>query len=126
LFGVPGVARAPTFLQIAAPSRSKLRHTRLQQQTMLELNRISLRSLLQLAAHRAHREHQEPEQVFELVGRGFRLNSLHDGMNLVAKVRCSSGRRDGVLILSTFTGSRELVEALLVNPYDVSKRRPRS
>ena len=48
------------------------------------------------------------------------VSSLHDGMNLVAKEFVSS-RSDnrGVLILSQFTGaSRELTDAILVNPYD--------
>ncbi len=51
------------------------------------------------------------------------VNSLHDGMNLVAKEFVAArDDEDGVLILSTFTGaSRELVEALLVNPFDVSR-----
>jgi trehalose 6-phosphate synthase len=48
------------------------------------------------------------------------VTSLHDGMNLVAKefvaVRDDGG---GVLILSQFAGaSRELRDALIVNPYD--------
>jgi trehalose 6-phosphate synthase len=66
--------------------------------------------------------HFEPEQVYEL----FRaadvciVSSLHDGMNLVAK-EFVAARDDemGVLILSTFAGaSRELMEALIVNPFD--------
>jgi trehalose-6-phosphate synthase len=115
-----------TFLQVAAPSRSKLpAYQALQHQTMLELNRINLRfgtgdwQPIVLIG-----EHQEPEQVFELYrAADFCLvNSLHDGMNLVAKEFVAArDDDDGVLILSTFTGaSRELVEALLVNPYDVS------
>ena len=51
------------------------------------------------------------------------VSSLHDGMNLVAKEFVSS-REDnaGVLILSSFTGaSRELSEALIVNPYDTEE-----
>jgi trehalose 6-phosphate synthase len=50
------------------------------------------------------------------------VNSLHDGMNLVAKEFVAArDDEDGVLILSSFAGaSRELVEALLVNPFDVS------
>jgi trehalose 6-phosphate synthase len=67
--------------------------------------------------------HYEPEEVFEL----FRaadlciVSSLHDGMNLVAKefVAARDDER-GVLILSDFAGaSRELSEALIVNPYDL-------
>ncbi|MDD5084823.1 MAG: trehalose-6-phosphate synthase [Candidatus Omnitrophica bacterium] len=48
------------------------------------------------------------------------VSSLHDGMNLVAKEfisTCSDER--GMLVLSSFTGaSRELTDAILVNPYD--------
>jgi trehalose 6-phosphate synthase len=70
-------------------------------------------------------QHQEPAQVFELYrAADFCLvNSLHDGMNLVAKEFVAArDDHDGVLILSTFAGaSRELIEALLVNPYDISE-----
>ncbi len=47
------------------------------------------------------------------------VNSLHDGMNLVAKEYVASRfDEDGVLILSPFTGAaRELTTAVLVNPY---------
>ncbi|RVC73779.1 trehalose-6-phosphate synthase, partial [Mesorhizobium sp. M4A.F.Ca.ET.022.05.2.1] len=50
------------------------------------------------------------------------VTSLHDGMNLVAK-EFVAARDDeqGVLLLSTFAGaSRELLEALIVNPYDAA------
>lgn len=49
------------------------------------------------------------------------VTSLHDGMNLVAKEYVASVLEDsGVLILSQFTGaSRELKDALIVNPYDI-------
>ncbi|RJP28261.1 MAG: trehalose-6-phosphate synthase [Candidatus Omnitrophota bacterium] len=48
------------------------------------------------------------------------VSSLHDGMNLVAKEFISSrSDEQGVLVLSQFTGaSRELTDAILVNPYD--------
>ena len=51
------------------------------------------------------------------------ISSLHDGMNLVAKEFVSSRiDEDGVLILSRFTGaSRELDEALLINPYAIDE-----
>jgi trehalose 6-phosphate synthase len=116
-----------TFLQVAAPSRSKLpAYQALQQQTLAELERVNGRFAtadwqpIVLIA-----EHQEPPQVFEL----FRaadfvlVNSLHDGMNLVAKEFVAArDDDDGVLVLSTFAGaSRELPEALLVNPYDVGE-----
>jgi trehalose 6-phosphate synthase len=49
------------------------------------------------------------------------VSSLHDGMNVVAK-EFVAGRDDeqGLLILSDFGGaSRELSEALIVDPFDV-------
>ncbi len=66
--------------------------------------------------------HHEPDEVFELF-RGADIcvvSSLHDGMNLVAK-EFIAARDDeqGVLMLSSFAGaSRELAEAVIVNPYD--------
>lgn len=51
------------------------------------------------------------------------VSSIHDGMNLVAK-EFVSARTDkkGVLMLSQFTGaSRELPDAVLINPYDVEQ-----
>ena len=116
-----------TFLQIAAPSRSKLpAYQALQQQTMAEMQRINDRFAVDAwQPIILIGEHQEPAKVFELYrAADFCLvNSLHDGMNLVAKEFVSArDDEDGVLILSTFAGaSRELVEALLVNPFDVSE-----
>jgi trehalose 6-phosphate synthase len=51
------------------------------------------------------------------------VSSLHDGMNLVAKEFAASRDDErGVLVLSQFTGaSRELPEALVVNPYDIDQ-----
>jgi trehalose 6-phosphate synthase len=70
-------------------------------------------------------EHHEPDAVYEY-HRAADLcfvSSLHDGMNLVAK-EFVAARDDeqGVLILSQFAGaSRELPEALIVNPYDADQ-----
>ena len=49
------------------------------------------------------------------------VSSLHDGMNLVSKEFVASNTDfKGMLILSKFTGaSRELKEAILINPYDI-------
>ena len=49
------------------------------------------------------------------------VNSLHDGMNLVAKEFVASRfDEDGVLVLSQFAGAaKELTDALLVNPFSV-------
>ena len=112
------------FLQVAAPTRSGLTLYRDVQKESAELaDRINARFgrnnyqpiILVI-------RHHEPEEVYEI----FRaadlciVSSLHDGMNLVAK-EFVAARDDeqGVLILSTFTGaSRELMEALIVNPFD--------
>jgi trehalose 6-phosphate synthase len=114
-------------LQIAAPSRSTLpAYQSLQQQTYGEVDRINAkfgegnwRPIVLIDAH------QEPTRVFELYrAADFCLvNSLHDGMNLVAKEFVASrDDEDGVLILSTFAGaSRELTEAVLINPFDVNE-----
>ena len=116
-----------SFLQVAAPSRSRLpAYQALQQQTLAEVQRLNER--FGSAAWQPIvliPEHQEPEQVFELYrAADFCLvNSLHDGMNLVAKEFVAARDDDaGVLILSSFAGaSRELVEALLVNPFDLTQ-----
>ena len=116
-----------TLLQVAAPSRSQLpAYEHLQEQTIAEVERINAR--YGTATWRPIvliSEHLDPLRVFELYRAvDFCLvNSLHDGMNLVAKEFVAArDDEDGVLILSTFAGaSRELVEALLVNPFDVGE-----
>jgi len=116
-----------TLLQIAAPSRSKLpAYHALQDQTLAAVNRINEKfGTIDWKPIVLIDRHQEPAQVFELYrAADFCLvNSLHDGMNLVAKEFVAArDDEDGVLILSTFAGaSRELSEALLVNPYDVGQ-----
>jgi trehalose-6-phosphate synthase len=114
-------------LQIAAPSRGQLpAYQALQQHTYSEVERINSkfaqgdwRPIVLID------EQQEPLRVFELYrAADFCLvNSLHDGMNLVAKEFVAArDDEDGVLILSTFAGaSRELPEAVLINPFDVSE-----
>lgn len=112
------------FIQAAAPSRSKLgTYAELQREAMVLADDINARHgcgdfkpILLIIRH------HEPDEVFEL----FRaadvciVSSLHDGMNLVAKEFVASrDDEQGVLVLSTFAGaSRELSEALMVNPYD--------
>jgi len=111
-------------LQIAAPTRSELATYRdLQGEAKALASSINDRHQKGewKPIHLVVRHH-EPHQVFEL----FRaadvciVSSLHDGMNLVAKEFVAARDDDsGVLILSSFAGaSRELSEAILVNPYD--------
>ncbi|MBV0892599.1 trehalose-6-phosphate synthase [Paracoccus sp. Z118] len=113
-----------TFLQVAAPTRSKLAsYSRLQEEAVELADEINARH--GDGDYRPIRlliRHHEPWEVFRI----FRaadlciVSSLHDGMNLVAKEFVAARDDDaGVLILSTFTGAaRELSEALIVNPYD--------
>jgi trehalose 6-phosphate synthase len=114
-----------TMLQIAAPTRGHLdayRITQVEAQNVAQdvndrFSRPGWQPIILVARH------HEPEEVFTL----FRaadlclVSSLHDGMNLVAKEFVAArDDEDGVLVLSTFAGaSRELREALIVNPYDV-------
>jgi trehalose 6-phosphate synthase len=116
-----------SFIQIAAPSRSAIGEYREFEARVRELaGKINARFangdpppiLLKV-------EHHEPPDVYE----HFRaadlccVSSLHDGMNLVAKEFAASRDDErGVLVLSQFTGaSRELPEALVVNPYDIDQ-----
>ncbi|RUU13134.1 trehalose-6-phosphate synthase, partial [Mesorhizobium sp. USDA-HM6] len=114
------------FLQIAAPSRGSLpAYKHLHEECMRladELNERygneNYRPVVLVA------EHHPQAAVYELYRAAdiCLVTSLHDGMNLVAK-EFVSARDDeqGVLLLSTFAGaSRELLEALIVNPYDAA------
>jgi trehalose 6-phosphate synthase len=114
-------------LQIAAPSRSRLpAYQELQRTTLEAAERINLRfgkdgyQPVVLVA-----EHRDPQQVYELYRASdfCIVNSLDDGMNLVAKEFVAArDDEDGVLVLSTFAGaSRELVEAVIVNPFDIEE-----
>ena len=114
------------FVQAAAPTSNRLeRYRELQEEGLRLAAEINERHgsgdyrLVELVVR-----HHSPDEVYEL----FRaadaciVSSLHDGMNLVAK-EFVAARDDeqGVLILSSFAGaSRELSEALIVNPYDSS------
>lgn len=111
-------------LQIAAPTRSKLpAYVDVQREASAVAGAINDRfgtktyqPIILVSRH------YEPDQVFERyrAADACIVSSLHDGMNLVAK-EFVAARDDnqGVLILSSFAGaSRELMEALIVNPFD--------
>jgi trehalose 6-phosphate synthase len=115
------------FVQLAAPSRSQIkRYQELEaevEETVQEVNRAlqtrSWRPILYLKRHHEHRDIWPFYRYADFC----MVTSLHDGMNLVAKEFVSVRTdQDGVLILSRFTGaSRELRDALLVNPYDLAE-----
>jgi len=112
-------------VQIASPSRSRLpRYQQLQQEIHEIVRRINdeigewdWQPIVYRDRHHDHREIRAWYRAAQFCV----VSSLHDGMNLVAK-EFIAGRDndDAVLILSRFTGaSRELRDALLVNPYDI-------
>jgi trehalose-6-phosphate synthase len=113
-----------SFVQLAAPSRSRIkRYQELQAdvvRTVDEINRTlgtrRWRPIVYLERHHDRREIWPYYRHADFC----MVTALHDGMNLVAKEYLSV-RNDGggMLILSKFTGAaHELRDALLVNPYD--------
>ncbi|MDQ6433900.1 trehalose-6-phosphate synthase [Mesorhizobium sp. LHD-90] len=114
------------FLQIAAPSRGTLPAYQALHQECLDLvaeineryGRDGYQPIVLLPEHHDHTDLSELFRAADLCV----VSSLHDGMNLVAK-EFVAARDDeaGVLVLSAFAGaSRELLEALIVNPFDPS------
>ena len=116
-----------TFVELGAPSRTHIKaYHDLMGEVEGEADRINWRfqtkewkPIVFLKKHHSHEEIQPFYQAADLC----LVTSLHDGMNLVAKEFV--GAKDdgnGVLILSQFTGaSRELKDALVVNPYDIEQ-----
>ena len=116
-----------SFIQIAAPSRSKIdQYQQLTQQVTALAARINQRFGREGYQPIYLRiEHHKPQDVTTYYrGADFCIvSSLHDGMNLVAK-EFVAARDDeqGVLILSQFTGAAtELPEALIINPYNIDQ-----
>jgi trehalose 6-phosphate synthase len=116
-----------TFLQLAAPSRTKIdRYRELNERVGALAEQIN--DTWGVGTYRPivlWQSHHEPSTVFRYY-RACELcyvSSLDDGMNLVAK-EFVAARDDeqGVLVLSQFTGAaRDLTEALVVNPYDLAQ-----
>jgi len=116
-----------TFVQIAAPTRSTIddyreyseRVRNLAAEINAQFPDAKNPPIVLLA------EHHEPDAVYEYLRAAdfCFVSSLHDGMNLVAKEFVASrDDEQGVLILSQFAGaSRELLEAIIVNPYDADQ-----
>jgi trehalose 6-phosphate synthase len=118
-------------LQIAEPSRDRVPAYRAYRERLLAtIDRINLR--FATAGYRPIillETHHDQADVYRLLRAAdvCYVGSLHDGMNLVAKefVTARDDNR-GVLILSQFAGAaRELIDALIVNPYaiDATARR---
>jgi trehalose 6-phosphate synthase len=115
------------FVQVAAPTRSALDEYRsFQERVQRTSERINERfgrpgyQPVHLLAQ--HHEHDAVNELFRAADICV-VTSLHDGMNLVCK-EFVAARDDlqGVLMLSRFAGAaRELLEALIVNPYHVEE-----
>ena len=115
------------FVQIAAPSRSSID----EYQNFDARVRALARRINDKFSNTRHEpillrvEHHDPDDIYEYyrAAEVCVVSSLHDGMNLVAKEFVASRDDErGVLILSQFTGaSRELPEALIVNPYNIDQ-----
>lgn len=120
----PEYQKKVVFIQIGVPSRAQLE----EYQETIDL----IENMVQRINWKYSDSHWSPiiyvkeHQDFKAIVPFYKLadfcvvSSLHDGMNLVAKEYVASQvEGDGVLILSQFTGSsRELEQALLINPYD--------
>jgi trehalose 6-phosphate synthase len=116
-----------TFVQIGAPSRTHIqRYHDFVAEVEVEAMRINSR--FQTSRWRPivlltrHHEHNEILPYYKAADFCM-VTSLHDGMNLVAKEFIAArDDEEGALILSQFTGaSRELRDALIVNPYDIEQ-----
>jgi trehalose 6-phosphate synthase len=115
------------FVQVAAPSRTAISRY---QQLAIDVEKLVVRINDRFGTERykpivLRRQHHQPPDVFRYyrAANVCYVSSLHDGMNLVAK-EFVAARDDlhGALVLSSFTGaSRELTEALIVNPYDLEQ-----
>jgi len=116
-----------TFVELAAPSRTLIkRYSDLGSELHGEAERINKRfqsgHWRPIVLRMEHHSH-EAINLFYRAADLCLVTSLHDGMNLVGKEFVGSrGDERGVLVLSRFAGaSRELRDALLVNPYDVDE-----
>ncbi len=116
-----------TFVQVAAPSRSRITRYRALEEELEHLageinGALGTGSWRPIVLLKGHYDHRDVWPFYRWADFCM-VTSLHDGMNLVAKEFVSvRDDGDGVLILSRFTGAaRELRDALLVNPYDVDE-----
>jgi trehalose 6-phosphate synthase len=116
-----------TFVQLGAPSRTHIkRYHDFLGEVEAEAERINwklkARDWRPIVFLKKHHSHQEILPFYRHADFCM-VTSLHDGMNLVAKEFVASRDDEaGVLILSRFTGaSRELRDALIVNPYDIEE-----
>ncbi|GAA5163426.1 trehalose-6-phosphate synthase [Viridibacterium curvum] len=116
-----------SLVQIAAPTREELDEyqafrveiEQLAAQINARFARDGYRAIYLFTEHKGAEEVQELYRAADIC----LVTSIHDGMNLVCKEFIAArDDEDGVLILSQFAGaSRELSEALHVNPYHIEE-----
>lgn len=121
----PGFNEKFTFIEFGAPSRTHIKRYRdllahveeIADNINWHLQTKTWKPIIFLKGNHSHEKLIPYYMAADLC----MVTSLHDGMNLVAKEYVASVLEDsGVLILSQFTGaSRELKDALIVNPYDI-------
>lgn len=116
-----------TFIQLAAPSKSKIeqyqRFVKKVEEATEKVNSLfKQKGWKPIVLIKKHHSQEEIVKYYKLA-QFCLVTSLHDGMNLVAKEFIASrSDKKGVLILSQFTGaSKELREALIINPYDAQE-----
>ncbi len=116
-----------TFVELGAPSRTGIkRYDDFGLELMQEATRINARFQTRewkpIVFLKGQHSHEAIEPYYRAADVCL-VTSLHDGMNLVAKEFVAArSDEDGVLILSRFTGaSRELRDALIINPYDIDQ-----
>jgi alpha,alpha-trehalose-phosphate synthase [UDP-forming] len=114
-----------TFIQIGAPTRSRIkRYADFQAEVKAEAERINNRfkrgKWKAIVFQNREHTHEEVKRYYRAAHLCM-VTSLHDGMNLVAKEYVAERQDErGVLILSRFTGAaKELHDAIIVNPYDI-------
>jgi trehalose-6-phosphate synthase len=114
-----------TFIQVAVPTREHIAEyrdfrARIQAKVQHINNRFKNGNHAAIYLVEHFHNHDELNALYRAADVCV-VSSLHDGMNLVCK-EFIAAREDeqGVLVLSQFAGaSRELPEALLVNPYHI-------
>lgn len=113
------------FVQMGSPSRVRIRQYR---ELIKEIEdacerinwKFQTKNYKPIIFLKNYHEHSDIIPFYKLANFCM-VNSLHDGMNLVAEEFIATRNdEDGVLILSQFAGaSRELKDAIIVNPYDI-------
>ncbi len=128
----PDLAGKFKFIQVAAPSRTKVEaYGQLRRSLDEMVGRVNARfSTIDWSPVQYMYQSLGEDQLLPLYRAAdvMLVTPTRDGMNLVAKefVACRN-QEDGVLVLSEFAGAAwELGEAIIVNPYDVDEIRARA